>query len=243
MRGEKAVTAVVLNWQRQSNIDEMTASIRSQTVPVRIVLWHNGVEPAKRFDCDEYYVASRNHICWPRWFAASQASTPWVFCMDDDLRFAAPAALESLLAQHERHAHPGSVTGIEGVLLRPGCGYFPTYRRPWMRRTITDELDGSSVHLGYVENPTYVDIIKGRFMLMRTADLELPMRPAGHDYADDIAVCGLLARGRAAPHLLAATPHEHFADFDDKEGPMALCRQPFITDAREAGRRFYFPHV
>lgn len=240
---QSIVTAVILNWQRQHNIDVLIASIRSQTVPVHVVLWHNGIEPKKQFDCDEYYIASRNHICWPRWFVAAQASTPWVFCMDDDLCFAVPTVLEELIHQHGRHASRGAIIGVEGVLLRPGCGYFPSYPRPWMRREVTADLEGSSVHLGYVDEPTRVDIVKGRFMMMRTGDLALPMRTAGDIYADDIAVCGLLAEGRPTPHLLAAVPKHHFEDLDGKDGPMALCQQPFIVDEREAGRRVHFGHV
>jgi hypothetical protein len=233
-------TAVIINWQRQSNIDKIIDTLRSQSIKIKIILWHNGVEPIKQFQCDEYYISSRNHICWPRWFVASQSDTEFVFCLDDDICPIDSFIIEKIINYHEKLGKPRSITGIEGVHLERDCGYFPNYSKPWMRKAVTEELKGSSIHLGYVDSPTYVDIIKGRFMLCRAVDLNIPMSPQMRVYADDIAISGLLAGGRSKAHLLAQVSRDSFIDLADKDGPMALCQQSFIRPIREEARKFYF---
>lgn len=236
-------TAVILNWRRQKNLPSIVASLRMQTVTTRIVIWHNGTEAEAALDCDEWIRASRNHLCWPRWFVASQAPTEYVFCIDDDITLGDADVLADLISQHENNSTPGGVTGIEGVVLSPGCGYFPTHERPWTRAAVHDVTSPTSWHIGNPLEPTKVDIVKGRLILARTTDLNLPMQTPMSDFADDIAVCGTLARKRARPHLVAAMPKERVPDLPEKAGPMALSRSPDVAALRERARALYFSHI
>jgi len=61
-------TAVLLNWKRPDNLKELISSIRSQSVPIEILLWNNNPDDKTRYDVDIQVDSSTNLMCWPRWF-------------------------------------------------------------------------------------------------------------------------------------------------------------------------------
>ena len=134
--------------------------------------------------------AGANLGCFPRWWLAGIATTEWVCSLDDDLCLAAPDALEAAI---ERARGEDCILGAFGVRLLPG--------RPY----------GDGVHLNTPAADERVDIVKGRFMLLRRALLErVPLHLPALDElgaaaacADDIRLSLCTGAGRPQPHLLA----------------------------------------
>ena len=149
-----SVTVCLLNWRRPQNMAPILDSIAAQTVPCRVMLWDNSSSPLPILSplVDLVVHSGANLGCLPRWWLAGMAKTEWVCSLDDDLAFAAPDALECVLAAAARC--PDGVLGAYGVQLVDGTHY---------RHAVHDNLPA---------NDERVDIVKGRFMLLRRALLE-----------------------------------------------------------------------
>jgi len=238
------VTVIVLNFARSCNIPIIIDSIKSQTILAEITIWNNGRIDPNDWQSNMEIYCSQNLYCWPRWFLASQVSTEFVVCMDDDICPISPDSLEAIISIIPSRSKSPQLVGIEGVLLRPGAPYFPKYGRPWLRPGGPPDDGKSSLHLGYVNNRTSVDIVKGRFVAARTEYFSaLPMRTPYQNYCDDIAISSIIGKGRPTPHILAPMNKKSFSDLPGKHSPNAISRQPFNRMLRERARKYYFSHI
>jgi len=79
-------TAILTNYCRQENVKKIIPCLRSQTVPIEIIMINNS-NIKDEYDVDLQINASKNLMCFPRWFACNYATSPYVFSLDDDLIF------------------------------------------------------------------------------------------------------------------------------------------------------------
>jgi hypothetical protein len=216
-----AVTVVLTNWKRDRNLRAIIESLRSQTVGPALWLWNNGADfrhPAISWQVD----SSVNMACWPRWWMASCARTEYVCIMDDDLQLADERVLHEMIAALADRPER-TIAGLFGVRLRPDKDY------------------RQSVHITPAADDQPVDIIKGRFMVMRTSALRfIHLRPAPPRHTlvgDDILVSGTLAEGRGGGHVLPGGFAGRWKELSNEHG---LYKQHDHWAHREQARRSAF---
>lgn len=142
------IAAVLLNWKRPDNLRQVIAALREQTVPIEIVLWHNG--SSDEIEGADWVIRSdRNAGCLARWHVAALTGADYVFCLDDDL-IPARADIIEQCAQRSRQEGDNRIIGRSGRTIGPA----PRYYRM-----------GKSIGTSAAED-RYADIIKGRFMFV-----------------------------------------------------------------------------
>lgn len=232
------VTVIVTMFGRSGNWPDIREGVRRQKAACSLWVWDNrGGPPLK--GADAQFRSPTNLMCWPRWFIAAHASTEMVVIVDDDLVFADGGVVGDLCAALEGE-RAGTLVGAEGVSLRRGASYWPSDRR--LLGCATDAAGGdSSVHLRNVTRDVRVDIVKGRCIAVRRADLQtLPLAPPHSAKCDDLVVSALLGAGRRKPHLVTASVSGRLRDCADWAGPMALSTAPDWRSLRETARKHYF---
>ncbi len=152
----------------------MITCLKAQTVDVSIILWDNGVdEDAYPEDerLDLHVRAGRNLGCFPRWWLASLCTTPYLCSLDDDLLFRDTLVIQDAMVASKTNGDRG-VVGMFGWTWVPGRSY------------------KASKHYMYgVPKDTYVDVVKGRFMLFATELMRhIPCYGVDHPVADDIFI-------------------------------------------------------
>lgn len=214
------ITVVLLNYKRPDNLHRIIAAIKSQTVVSTIFVWNNGAG-FEDSGVDWQIDSSINRYCRPRWFMSSQADTDFVCTMDDDLCFADDHVLEDSLAA--LHAEPGhAIVGMTGVILKTQSTYRDCIHLDWLPR--------------FPEGDNIVDIVKGRFMLLRTSTIMALDYHAIDPVHDDIAVSALVDGDNK--HLVPGVLRGRFTELP-QEGVGLGGSGDWLT-AREQVRRRYF---
>ena len=169
------ITAILLNYKRPANMPRLIASLKTQSVPVGIIVIDNGVQDTPH---TEYGVGlTWNAGPYVRYLVAALARTPYVCFFDDDLCPGDPDFISDALSIA---ACRGGITGAFARHLSPTPPYY----------------QGPDV-VGEVE------LIKGRFMLFSRNLLEQVhlTRPWFARYAmhcDDLYVSLEIGRGQPA---------------------------------------------
>jgi hypothetical protein len=219
------VTVCLLNWKRPDSLRRTIISIENQSIRSTLFLWNNGspfVEP----NIDWYLQSSSNKRCWPRWLMATCAKTEFVCTLDDDLRFADENVLADALDRF-----PGSeeacIIGADGVNLLPGMAY-----KHCEHLRLSDPPGPEDVR---------ADLIKGKFMLMRTSALRERMIYGTPNTLceDDIIISASLSRRQRKQHLVLATIRDRFVHAIE---PYALCESEGHYDRRQEACEKYFGH-
>ena len=222
------ITVVLLNWKRSENVKAIVQTLRNQSVSPQIFLWDNAQDHNRVVvkDVDWYIQSSLNKICWPRWFMASQADTQYVMSLDDDLNLLDDFVIEDLIAVLDNDCHAERIFGREGVILRPGMLYAGSNQH-------NEEL----VNLKRTD-AVNVDIVKGRLMAFsKEALIHAPILTKVTN-EDDIAISGLLAKGRNRYHRVLGWLQHRTYNLPDND---ALYNQPGHFKRRDAGVKKYFP--
>lgn len=147
------VGTCVLNWKRPDQLKKIIPQLKNQTVEPKVWLWNNNSECVNDdFGAHERIDSSVNLECWPRWTVMAMMDTDVVFTWDDDLIPESNDVIERALANLVDLPNDGIVGthGVKGI----SRGYW----------------DAKHIH-----NPNQnhqADIIKGRFMMLRTDHLK-----------------------------------------------------------------------
>lgn len=240
---ESRITVLLLNHRRPENIPIILDSIGQQTCKADIFLWDNSNSDWEDSRVTWRIRSSKNGYCWPRWFMASQAETPYFVTLDDDICFSQSGVLSTIVDLLDNAKHKDQLIGPEGVRLSNGCPYFPLYVGR-VRRQVPPNDVSSSVHFHNVDIDQPVDIIKGRSLAGRTDVIrQLPLWHADGLLCDDIVLSGLVSRGRPCHHLVPSDLANCFVDLPGVNGPMALSQMPEWGVTREdATRRAFASH-
>lgn len=212
------ITVVLLNYQRPDNLHRIITAIKSQTEESTIFLWNNGA----LFDdnrVDWQIDSNINRYCRPRWFMASHAETDFVCVIDDDLCFADDRVLEDSL-NAIGDASAGTVVGMTGVILKPHVAYRDCIHLDWLPR--------------FPDGDTVVDIVKGRFMVLRTCDVAAIDFHAIDPVHDDIAVSALVGD----EHLVPGSLRGRFTELPQRGVGLGIGGDWLA--AREHARQHYF---
>jgi hypothetical protein len=204
------VTVCLLNWQRPDNIGPVLDNLRAQTVPLQVYLWNNGapfefragegpMRPIAEHPLVKLYIQSSENVgCFPRWALAALADTEFVCSLDDDLAFADNAVLADAIAAC-REECPEGIVGFFGWVAGPPPDL--NYMRG---------MHVSGIPAGAPS--ARVDVVKGRFMLMKRAVLErVPLEISAlagisglSHREDDIYVSLCVSGGKPDFHVIPA---------------------------------------
>jgi hypothetical protein len=82
----KKATAVLLNYNKKTSLKNTVSSIRSQSIPIEIILIDNsGRHECSDIDCDILLSSSVNLHCKIRFLISVYANTDIIFTLDDDV--------------------------------------------------------------------------------------------------------------------------------------------------------------
>lgn len=213
------ITVVLTNWKRQKNMKHIIAALRNQTTKPVLFLWNNN--PTKKQLAVDWQVdSSKNKLCWPRWFMASMADTEFVAIHDDDLLLTDDRVLHDAIT-YLRTLPTGTIIGVTG--------------KRFVRGRLYKEC-GSSV--SEAADDQEMDMIKGRLMILRTADLEsvrLETSPSR-----DVLMCDdmVVSASLAGPHFLPSLFAKRWKNLPE---PNALHHLPDHFTLREKARTRWFP--
>jgi hypothetical protein len=162
---------------------------------VRVAIWNNGdalPDAVRKHPVVDLVVDSgRNLGCMSRWHLAALAGAELVCCLDDDLVPADDRVIEDAVTACREECRDGIVGGFG-----------------WRGLGETTYREGEHVRASGRDEP--VDIVKGRFMVLRRellkrVPLALPQidGPEALGFrCDDIALSLCIARGEPRRHLL-----------------------------------------
>lgn len=206
------VTVCLLNWRRPENLRRVVDALAQQQPRPVIFLWNNAGGPLKLKGIDWQVDSSRNVGCAARWQMAVHAESEFVCSWDDDLVPKDPRLLADAVAALAGGPAVG-LLGAYGVRMLPGKDYL-----------------GSS-HISFPGTDEMVDIVKGRLLVARSADVRaLPPCPPHYALADDL----WLSAGVAGPHRVTGLFRGRIRELP---APHAVCNRPGHYAERDAAWR------
>lgn len=206
------VTAILLNYKRPKEMGNLIENLRSQSVPVRIMMGDNAAEPhPKSKEVDDYARLSWNGACYLRLFMAFYVDTEYVLFMDDDRLPKDLDFVRDALAVAKEH--PGVLTGAHGRRLSQVAPHY--HSDAW--------------------GPT--EIIKGFAVIFERSLLSrVPISPPFKrewDFlhrSDDIHLSLMIGRGKPV-HWAEKTLDDRLHDFDRVD--VGFTANPKHNDIRE----------
>lgn len=213
------ITVCLLNWKREENLSHIIYSLISQTIKPKIFLWNNSPNPFYSKHIDWQINSSKNMYCFPRWFMASQAQTPYVMSLDDDICFTSKNTLEYLI----KNIQEDRAYGLEGVYLQKNKLYGGSLPEK-LPKDLNDLLK--------------CDIVKGRLLACKTKNLCEKVPFINNIIDDDIAVSGWLAQGKSLQHRVLPCLRKMIKQLPDNDG---LCSSKEHYRRRDDAVKIYFP--
>jgi glycosyltransferase involved in cell wall biosynthesis len=212
-------TAILTNYSRPDNIEKIISCLRNQTVSVEIIMINNS-DTKDKYEVDLQIDASKNLMCFPRWFACNYASSPYVFSLDDDLMFSDDNVIADCIQYSKENQ---CAVGGFGVVLLNNFNY-------WKSRHVETNSKTSFE----------VNIIKGRFLFTPKHFLKnvplISSDPISHEaprFEDDIFVSSYINK-KIIPTFLANRLIEL------PQGEFSLFKQPDHRESRSAATTKYF---
>ena len=114
------ITVLLLNWKRPEQLKQLIEGVRAQSVKAEIFVWNNNPEDHTDFGVDLQINASKNLMCWPRWFMGVYASADVIAVIDDDILLRDEHVLRDCI---ENLGRDGTLC-YTGVLPGPQANYF-----------------------------------------------------------------------------------------------------------------------
>ena len=175
------VTVLLMNWKREKNLKTIIERLKKQTVKPKIFLWDNNPSTKIKPETVDWYCKSTKNTVYGRWMMASLADTEYIMTMDDDIIPKSDTFIQKCMLEYKKH--DCLILGIEGKKTPKSKPYY---------NKVGDTTD-------------WADIIKGKFMFMRTDYLKkVKLKPLCNVYReDDIYVSFMVAEGKQAPHYVS----------------------------------------
>jgi hypothetical protein len=214
------ILTVLTNWRRKEYLKDILLQIQNQTVKSDIILVDNSSNDINhKFDVQtniSILNKQNENKCWERWnvILNNLNNYDYVTILDDDLKPIDDQIYEKCVNFLEHNKNIDAV-GREGVIYKKEKGYVGSHHLfPDLNKNIS------------------VDIIKGRFMFIRSESLkDKEYKP--DPTCDDIVVSSHLTN-KTIPNFLSKS-------FEDLvEGNESLSRKSFQTLRREIVSKIYF---
>lgn len=154
------ITAVLLSWQRPSNMPKIIGALKAQSIPVEIWMVNNN--GFNDFGADKLFAIPWNAGEWARYVAAGRVETDYVMFQDDDFMLGDSQFLEDAIRIHAEKC-PEYILGVAGR----GLQQQPPYYSP-----------------DIINRDGYAHILKGHFQLFKTEIVRrarIPQHPSASD--------------------------------------------------------------
>ena len=171
-----SVTLIYTNWKRKDNLLDIIESAKQQTYPLNIIVIDNSSQDhLNKINVEGVsYIKKNNDLkCWERWIFAKKCQTEYVCIMDDDLIFSDNNIISDCVSYMNQNYNVDCI-GYEGVVYSKHSGYWGSEHY-----TCNDSQD------------IKVNIVKGRFMFIKTDSLSL-LDDLVEPTCDDIKVSSIL---------------------------------------------------
>lgn len=247
------ITIVLLNFKRPQNIPIILEAIGRQTVKASVFLWNNGDVDIDSPNIDRYHSSENNAGCMARWNLAKEATTPYVMCMDDDICFHRPDALESVINSLEMLDNPSRIVGFLGSCFNQVpdyairkdsmCAYRDKDRKPFViANTHQISLGGKEIYVtrDFVTKDECVDIVKGRVMAFRKQLLDNLTLPDERE--DDIFLSAALAKKKRRFHRIPTLLNDAFYELPE-HGTGNWLEQRHLQSRNQALRTYFSQNV
>lgn len=156
----RMVTVIIPTYMRPENVSIVIASIRAQTVKTHVLVWDNGAKTSKPFTqhdlADEVISSSTNWGCWARFPACAFVRTPYIWQMDDDLRFTANDVLAKYVHLSQDVGDLYAI-GAGGKVLSwdgPPDGHYPNVHQTYQNSKDSGPGPQVMVNTGFTLFPT-----------------------------------------------------------------------------------------
>ena len=191
-------TTIITNYKRLENVKRIISNIKQQSVESKIFIWDNSKDSNDlESQCDWYVKSTVNMVCCPRWWMATQAETEWVVVMDDDITLKSPNAYEHIV----KNIKDWDAAGSHGVRITNFTDYLRCH------------------HISNTRDDEKVDIIKGRFLIVKTDILKKILPYISSKDEDDIIISSKLKNKAVLGGL-----GEYLENLSEME--TGLCKRP-----------------
>lgn len=214
------LTLCLCNYARPQQMHELIGMLRQQSCELNLVVWNNDPEREFKDDRADWVINSNrnvhtNHVV-SLW---QQSPTPYVGRMDDDLYPADTEVVADTLEVLKRLTDERRIVAAYGVRLfdgyaYPDCDHFGT---PKGHGQLTE--DNELVTQEPVDVP--VDVVKGRYMILRQSLTHLLSSGIGHPHTDLYVSCTLAQRTRNL-HVLAGCLYDRRSTDPEECGPRLI---------------------
>lgn len=188
------------NYARPDQLSTVITSLRSQSVPVRIVVWDNSPDGTFKDDRADWVIrSSENRHTRHVIYLWQEAETPYVGRMDDDLYLADATLMEDALAELSKLRDVRQMIGAFGVRLYSDFQNYTDGHHIAVPKGHGQILDNGQVNPEANNLP--VDLLKGRFILAKQA-ASVHLNANFRHYHSDLAISGMLADRRRLFHVV-----------------------------------------
>lgn len=210
------------NFARREQLDDVITRLLRQTCKPRIIVWNNDTNHVFKDSRVDWVINSSENVHTRHIvYLWQEASTEFVGRMDDDLYPGDDFVLEDALKVTKELQHPEQILGAFGVRLYLNESYERGHHISVPKGH--GQLNEDQTEVLEYWNHLSVDLVKGRFMLMRqlgTRNLRVGFR----HYHSDLYVSTALAERRRLFHFVGGC----FFGREDVKNPEA-CR-PRLVD-------------
>lgn len=196
----RQVTMVLHNFAREEQLHQILDGLSTQHERPFIGVWNNNVDTVFKDDRADWIVNSnRNTHCRTVISMWQMAATPWVARMDDDLYMADDDVLGDALVRAKQMTQSTQILGAYGVRLWAGENYQSSHHMAMPRgHGQVDETGKPDCKI----RDYSVDIVKGRFMLLRQSATH-QLSPSFSHVHTDLHISNSLAGRNRFHHVLS----------------------------------------
>ncbi len=180
---ETEITVILVSYKRPDNIKLIVDALMKQTIKPTIFLWNNNSEIQMKDKRIKWIVNSNQNVgAYGRFHLVPTVGTEYVMTFDDDVGIAPDKNDFIEQAINLVKEHPTGIIGAFGKRIVPGV--YP--------------YNGAEIRTDYA------DIVKAKFMCMRTEILKnVPLGTPGGVREDDIYISYYAANGKKNAHFIS----------------------------------------
>jgi len=146
------ITAVIVNYKREGNLDKIVNSLKSDLVE-EIIIFNNNPNKDIKVDGATVINSGKNWRCWAKYIISQMVKTDWVISLDDDIILGKEGL--NLLVNNAKD-DPEAIYGFFGVNLVNG-----SYSK------------GKRVDSNKIKEKKAVDILLGRTIFCKTEKMAM----------------------------------------------------------------------
>ena len=237
------ITVLLLNYKRPHNLAEIIDSLKSQTIPVKIILWDNsGNSTFYDNRIDLIIRTSENKGCSPRWFTALYAETKYIMTHDDDFLINKADTIENIVKCLDEKDNERTIVGYEGIVVDLNYDYMDHVKYGNRYGFKENKFGTVTPRYSHLKSSQRVHLVKGRLMATRTENIAkyIDFPTLVREREDDITVSAMIGAGEKI-HLIPYFLKGCISEIKDPESAkLGNKDNPQHDDSRNTAFKHYF---